>query len=214
MTDFNEIYKICVTVQKDYRRDLQEILDNYFLKHFIIEPRPWKAVLGNKQCKPIAIHRDFSPLESYQTYPLRFNWPKYSYAMLTKELIKLGFVVYRKDHYLYLCTPQVVGHQLTYAQKKVREINRSYGIYCAEEKKKAKKLYSQFLDSLVEGKTIMDKIYVLDNNLILFKVDDIDKNYELASSHCKRYFNRMMTRDGISFFQDSQRNLQGYLIRI
>ena len=192
-----ELREHCKKLRIQREEDLKSVLSNYFEYYFISGHRPWKAVIGNKKCKPIPIHRDFysSGMSSSEH---KFEWPNFSEEALRQSLINLGFYV--TEHRISLCVPPCEeGKELTFAQDWVKKINTSYSEYCANEKEVAKKRYSEFLSKLYSTPLEKTKTFSEYTLFCDFKFDTE------ISSVCNRYMLRFMSRDGIAqYFEDGK----------
>ena len=85
MATVDNLREHCKELRKKREEELKTVLDDYFDENFITKHRPFRAVIGNKKCKPIPIHNSFG------TY--RYQWPNFSEELLRHELENLGFVV-------------------------------------------------------------------------------------------------------------------------
>lgn len=192
-----ELREHCKKLRIQREEDLKSVLSNYFEYAFISRHRPWKAILGNKKCKPIPIHRDlYYPMKT--GFWCKFEWPNFSEEALRQCLTNLGFYV--TEHRISLCVPPCEeGKELTFAQDWVKKINTSYSEYCANEKEVAKKRYSEFLSKLYSTPLEKTKTFSEYTLFCDFKFDTE------ISSVCNRYMLRFMSRDGIAqYFEDGK----------
>ena len=141
MTTINELRQYCERLSNERREELKSALNNYFSSTFIEGHRPFRAVIGNKRCKPIPIHRSFMMKSVESVYSYEMTWPNYSEELIRRELENLGFVITQNQISISV-PPHKKGTTLTFAQKWVKKINDSYSEFCANEK------------SLEEGDTV------------------------------------------------------------
>ncbi len=193
MTTAKELREYCDKLRKVQEEDLESVLNNYFESAFIARHRPWRAVIGNKRCKPIPIHRDFSFTEVEQDtlFPEKFKWPNLSEEAIRQELANLGFVVTGPRIAISVPTCEK-GKKLSFAQEWVKKINYSYSIYCKTEKELAKSLYPEFLSELRSTPTENIKIY---DEYVLFSGFKFSKT---ISPICHRVILSLMESDGIA----------------
>lgn len=197
MTTATELRKYCDQLRIQREEDLKSILNDYFEFSFIEAHRPWKAVIGNKRCKPIHIHSNFYSLDE-AVFCHEFKWPNLSEDLLRKNLESLGFVI--TEHRILLTVPACEkGEKLTFAQEWVKKINSSYLQYCVNEKKKANELYAEFISKLHSAPSESVKTY---EEYTLFEEFKFEPN---ISSKCARYIKSWMLRDGIEeYYEDGK----------
>lgn len=190
MTTERNLREHCDKLRVRRQEDLKTVLNDYFESAFISAHRPWKAVIGNKRCKPIPIHRDFCFLEETLLFSHKFQWPNFSEEVLRKELSNLGFVV--TEHRISISVPACAkDEKLTFAQRWVKKINASYSEYCAIEMKKAKALYPEIISKLFSTSTKNIKTC---DGYTLFCGFEIDCK---MSPKCAAYIRKLMLHDGI-----------------
>ena len=134
MTTAKELRQHCEKLRENRKQELKLVLDSYFESMFIVGHRPFRAVIGNKKCKPIPIHRDFLAFSGETVLNYKIQWPNFSEELLRKELENLGFII-TKNRICISVPPYEKGAKLSFAQEWVRKINASYSDYCANEKK-------------------------------------------------------------------------------
>ena len=185
-----ELREYCENLWEDRQNELEYVLDCYFSSVFIEGHLPFRAVIGNKKCKPVPIHRSFIKTSGGPNISDKFMWPNISEELIREELKRLGFVV--TEGKICISVPAYKkGEKLSYAQKWVKEINDCYAAYCAGEKREAKEVYSDLLSDLFEVSTESIKIY---KDYVLF----YDFKYgEKISAKCLAYVRKMMKDDGI-----------------
>lgn len=195
MTTVKELREHCDKLRIQREEDLKSVLNDYFESAFISDHRPWRAVIGNKKCKPIPIHRDFYyPGQSSLGH--KFEWPNFSEEGLRQSLVNLGFTV--TEHRISLCVPACEeDKKLTFAQEWVKKINASYSEYCANEKKLARELYSEFVSMLFSIPT--ENVKTCDEYTLF-----CDFKFEhTISSKCATYIINLMSHDGIEAYYEN-----------
>lgn len=197
MTSATELREHCDQLRIQREEDLKSILNDYFESSFIEAHRPWKAVIGNKRCKPIPIHRDFYSSDA-TSFCRKFKWPNLSEDSLRKGLESLGFVI--TEHRISLAVPACEkGEKLTFAQEWVKKINYSYSQYCVNEKKKANELYAEFISKLHSAPSESVKTY---EEYTLFEEFKFEPK---ISSKCATYIRDLMSRDGLEeYYEDGK----------
>ncbi len=196
--------------------ELKFVLNIYFENEFIKAHRPWRAVIGNKKCRPIPIHRSIRfPRKEYEGSNM-LVWPKMDEETLKMELENLGFVIkdYKNineelkglgikiiaDKISISVSPIEKGKELTFAQEWVKKINQSYSEYCAKEKRLAMSIYSEMMVEL--GKKSTKEIELRKNKELLFY--GYKQNYTV-SQKCNKYINRFMRENGVrECFEDGE----------
>lgn len=79
MTTATELREYCDQLRIQREEDLKSILNDYFEFSFIEAHRPWKAVIGNKRCKPISIPiRPYFYISDETFFCYKFKWPNLS----------------------------------------------------------------------------------------------------------------------------------------
>lgn len=137
---------------------LKAVLNAYFEYSFIKAHKPFRAVIGNKECRPIPIYRDFpgygrtiittkGTMVTERVDLPHFEWPIEPEEALRKELESLGFVL--TEHWITIAVqPYKKEEPMSFAQGWVKKINASYAAYCESEKKEAEKVYPTLLAQL------------------------------------------------------------------
>ena len=197
MTTAKELREHCDKLRIQREEDLKSVLNDYFESDFISGHRPWRAVIGNKKCKPIPIHRDFY-YSGQSGFGHKFEWPNLSEEVLRQSLVNLGFTV--TEHRISLCVPACEkGKKLTFAQEWVKKINASYSEYCANEKKLARELYSEFVSKLFSTPT--ENVKTCDGYTLF-----CDFKFEpTISSKCATFIRKLMSHDGIEeYFENGE----------
>ncbi len=196
MTKAKELREYCEKLRVEREENLKTVLNDYFEAVFIKSHKPWRAVIGNKKCKPIPIYRDFYYFENNSTYPektefgWRFKWPNMSEEMIRQGLMNLGFVI--TENWISISVPAYEkGKKLTFAQEWVKKINTSYSEYCANEKKRADRLYEECISDLMSMPTEFIRTF---DEYTLFCEFMFSKEISIT---CAKFFNRLMVHDGI-----------------
>lgn len=180
------------TLKREKENELKFVLGVYFEKYFIRAHRPWRAVIGNKRCKPIPIHRNiYFPKNDNKCLGGLLLWPNMDEELLRDELKKLGFVL--TNNAISVSVPKrKKGKKLTFAQECVKEINYSYSEYCLLQKNIASQLYSEVVREL---RRIPSKdIKLCKDGEIMFLGYKIEKTID---SKCYTFLKRLMKEDGM-----------------
>lgn len=182
------IEKLRIEREKEAKQQIEKLLENFFQKCFIEGHRPWRAVIGNKRCKPVPIHYH---IEFYRESSVDkdWMWPDMPESFIREYLEELGFVLTKKN----ICVSvdaYTKGETMSFAQEWVRRINHSYSVYCLNEKKLAEKMYSDFIQELIE--TPVEKIKICDG-YVLFEKFKFSKE---VSRKCAHHLNRLLMNDG------------------
>ena len=190
MTTAKELRQHCEQLRKEREEELKSVLSDYFESTFIAGHKPFRAVIGNKKCKPIPIHRWFLAFSGETVLNYKIQWPNFSEELLRKELENLGFII-TKNRICISVPPYEKGAKLSFAQEWVRKINASYSDYCVKEKKIANAVYSEIVSALHSTPTESIKTY---DGYTLFCGVKFDRE---ISSKCATFIRRLMRRDGI-----------------
>lgn len=193
MTIVEELREQCKELACDREKELKVVLSDYFYSSFMERHKPFRAVIGNKKCKPIPIHRDFATFSGKTVVGYEYVWPNYSEVKLRRELEKLGFVVTEKNISISV-PPHKKGEKLSFAQEWVKKINDRYSEYCADEKKAAKEIYSEFISELISAPDRSKKTCC---GYTLFC--DFKFNREI-SPKCATFVKRLMMHDQIRHY--------------
>jgi len=190
---------------------LKAVLNAYFKYSFIKAHKPFRAVKGNKKCKPIPIYRDFSgrrriyySITTTDTHTevnnifegLSFEWPIEPEGALRKELENLGFVLTECRISIFV-PPFQKGEPMSFAQEWVKKINASYAEYCDSEKKKATRLYKQFIDELMATPYTLQ----LDEDHVLYPNFRLNQS---ISRPCYKFIKRLMVANGIDAYYEGK----------
>lgn len=198
MTTVKELRQHCERLTSKREEELKSALSEYFHSTFIAGHRPFRAVIGNKKCKPIPIHRTFVAFSGETLLSYKIKWPNFSEELLRKELENLGFII-TKNRISISVPPYEKGAKLSFAQEWVKKINASYSEYCANEKKVANEMYSEFISALYSVPVESIKTY---DEYTLFCDFKFDRK---ISSKCATFIRRLMTRDGIEeYYEDGK----------
>lgn len=185
------IEKLRIEREKEAKQQIEKLLENFFQKCFIEGHRPWRAVIGNKRCKPVPIHYH---IEFYRESSVDkdWMWPDMPESFIREYLEELGFVLTKKN--ICVSVPAYKkGETMSFAQRWVKKINHSYSVYCLNEKKLAEKMYSNFIQELIE--TPVEKIKIRDG-YVLFEKFKFSKE---ISRKCYHNIKRTMKEDGYIF---------------
>lgn len=197
MATIEELREFCNQVREQRRNDIKAILNDYLETYFIANPRPWRAVIGNKNCKPIPIHRKFYVKKTRKLYVKKeptkcdfFSWPDLQEAEIREVIESLGFVITKSC--ISISVPaHEKGKPLTFAQKWVKKINDNYAVYVVTERKKARAYHDELISSLCT--TSVEKIKICDD-YTLFQ----DFKFETTMSRiCSNYLKKLLLDDGI-----------------
>lgn len=197
MTTAEDLRKHCERLRKNRKEELKLVLDSYFKSMFIEKHRPFRAVIGNKRCKPIPIYRDFR-YSSEPEHWAEFEWPNLSEELLRKELENLGFVL-TKNEICISVPPCEKGAELSFAQMQVKKINAAYSEFCVREKKHAKKIYSEYITSL---KYLPDEKIKTYDGYTVFDDRDIPSS-EVVEPKCRTYFEQLLVSDRLERYYEN-----------
>ena len=158
MASIEDLHNRCNTLRAQRKEEVISVLDKWLTKRFIEHSRPWHAVVGNKRCRPIPIHRDFyndfNPSreeEDNYVFSNKYYWPNISQDELKSILKELGFVVYTEFSRLCIAVPpRKRGNAYTYAQEWVKKINYNYSTFIVKERSESLTTYNQVLCELFE----------------------------------------------------------------
>ena len=189
MATANELREHCTNLYVEREKSLRSVLSEYFESAFIARHRPFRAVIGNRKCKPIPIYRDFAfPIKD--AFEFKVVWPNFSEETLRKELSKLGFVI-TPNRISISVPPPKKGDKMTFAQEWVMKINHSYSVYCSNEKKLAEELYPNVIKKLYSTPA---------ENIITYDGYTLFRNFKYEHSislKCATFLRKLMLRDGI-----------------
>ncbi len=200
----------CKEIHQQRQQEVELILTDW-LELFISTGHAWRAVTGNKKCKPLPIHKYFSSSDRLSTtyeeykksydfvYGNRFCWPDIPEKEIFEIIEGLGFIICTFNHLsctlanMCLVVPDSKKSQpLTFAQKWVRKINHAYSEYIVSEKNLAKNYYEAMVSQLCEcpsGSIQICDEYALFKNYVFDSIG--------MSLRCVRYIRAMMHKDGL-----------------
>ena len=202
MNSIQELRERCDQLHIQREEALKAVLVDYFESSFIEGHSPWKAIIGNKNCKPIPIHRAFRTFGANSSYCRPFEWPNLSEELIRKHLKSLGFAV--TEDKIRLSVPACEkGKKLTFAQEWVKKINHSYSQYCAKEKRLAKEVYSALISQL--DSTPDKDVKTFEGYTLFYGV----KSENPISAKCAAYTRSLMARDMIEEYYDESNNYVG-----
>ena len=198
MTTVEELRQHCQRLALEREEELKEVIEDYFLATFIAANRPFRAVIGNRKCRPVPIHQTFIELSCNELLCHEVKWPNLSEELIRKGLENLGFVITKQE----ICVsvpPYKKGSKMTFAQEWVKKINDNYSDYCAYEKKKAKEAYSEFIAALV---SVPKESIMTFDEFTLF----CDFKFEgEITKKCLKFLKKMLVRDGIEeYFENGE----------
>lgn len=181
------IKKLRIERENEAKQQIEKLLENFFQQSFIEGHRPWRAVIGNKRCKPVPIHHHIGFYKE-SSIDKDSMWPDMPESFIREYLETLGFVLTESP--MCISVPAYKkGEAMSFAQKWVRKINHSYSVYCLNEKKLAEKMYSDFIQELIE--TPVEKIKIRDG-YVLFENFKFSKE---VSRKCANYLNRLLMNE-------------------
>ena len=198
MATAKELRQHCDQLRIEREEELKSALNDYFESTFMVVHRPFRAVIGNKKCKPIPIYRDFLAFYEGKVIHYKIQWPNFPEELLRKELENLGFII-TENKISISVPPYKKGTKLSFAQECVKKVNASYSDYCAKERQIAKELYSEFVSALLS--TPDESILTYDEYTLFcdFRFDCI------VSSKYAKFMRKLMARDGIEeYYEDGE----------
>lgn len=164
--------------------------------------RPWKAVIGNKKCKPIPIHRDVYFVNHEYRLSYTLYWPDLPEKMIIEIIESLGFVV--SGPHLCLSVPAYEkGKPLTFAQEKVKYINDCYSRYILKTRQEARAYYQEVLGLLFS---------MPEEQISSFDEYTLYRDFKFStpiSRDCCHYLNLYLSRNGIQQLFDETGNYLG-----
>ncbi len=200
----------CKEIHQQRQQEVELILTDW-LELFISTGHAWRAVTGNKKCKPIPIHKYFRNSDrlttTYDEYKKGYNfrrlnefrWPDIPEKEIFEIIESLGFIICTFNHLSYTLANMCLvvpdskkGQPLTFAQKWVRKINHAYSEYIVSEKNLAKNYYESMVSQLCDVPYETIQIY---DGYALFK--GFEFNSSNISLRCARYVRTMMHKDGL-----------------
>ncbi len=185
--------------ENEAKQQIEKLLEKFLQHYFIEDHRPWRAVIGNKRCKPVPIHYH---IEYYRESSVDkdWMWPDMPESFIREYLETLGFVLTKGE--ICVSVPAYKkGEPLSFAQKWVRKINHSYSEYCVNEERRAVEIYSDFIDELINTPTENIK---LRNGYVLFTGFKFSKELSRRPYH---YLKKRMKEDGIFEVQDTEHGI-------
>lgn len=205
MTTAKELHNFCNELRNQRREEVKVLLTNW-LAGFIANHKRWRAVIGNRKCRPIPIHRDFTKNPLFSNYYIL--WPDLPDEEIQAVIESLGFVVTGKNcnSFCLSVPPYENGKKLTFAQEWVRKINHNYSVYVAHERKKAEFFYHVILSELCDSSATNVKIC---NGYTLFEGYRFQTE---ISSQCYHYIRSLLAKDGIEQYYDECDGYEGLRI--
>lgn len=218
MATLQELRDFCNTVREQRRKDVESVLTDWLESRFIESNNPWRAIIGNKKCKPIPIHRDFSskkikdPYDKdfYNIWHDIFYWPDLPEKEIREIIENLGFIIVKNKCHpndpdkLCLAVPAYEkGKPLTFAQEWVKKINYNYSLYIVDNRKKAEQYYNKVISKLCESPI---------KNMSTRDGFTIFENFEFEvpmDYKCYSYLRKLLNDSGIEDYDDEEGNLRG-----
>lgn len=204
MKTVEELRQYCNDIHARRREAVLIVLENFLERDFLYSHRPWKAVIGNRKCKPIPIHR----------YILKTSrpgatlvWPDLPLDEIIEIIESLGFVVTSSENLRIVVPPCPKGKPLTFAQEWVKRINYNYSLYVDKQKRRAKELYPEFISQLSE--TPFTKIK-RGNNCTFFEDFSFRNPKEEYDFIFYRYLKNLLAKDGIIPYENGDH--KGYCV--
>lgn len=203
-----ELRELCNKIHEERRKEVETVF-KCWLGDFIKDNRPWRAVEGNKRCKPIPMYKSFSYKRIRNLRDEGKFFSRYFPDLPNKEIKEiiegLGFVVFESRYYdtegnFCIAIPACEkGKPLTFAQEYVRKINYNYSLYIAEEKKKAREIFDEIITEL--SNMPIEKI-TRGKGLTLFE----EYRYQtVVSRECARFCKRLYEKNGIKeYYEDGE----------
>lgn len=193
------------TLRERRIKEVKTVLEAW-LNSFVEEKhRPWRAIIGNRKCKPIPIHRDVHFVNHKYFLSYSLYWPDLPEKMIIEIIESLGFVV--SGPLLCLSVPAYEkGKPLTFAQEKVKYINDSYSSYVLKTKQEAKAYYQEVLGLLFSMSE--EQISSFDNYTLY-------RDFKFPtpiSRDCYHYLKLYLSRNGIQELFDENGNYLGMQI--
>lgn len=186
-------------IYDEHKEEIKRTIEYWIDKKVIPSHRPWRAVIGNKRCKPIPIHRDFAPMSKKRSIhgdmeDLLYGimWPDFEESEIREHIESLGFVIGTRSKYLAISVPSTKnGESLTFAQGCAKKVNDNYSRYCQKEKHKAEEIFPQFIEKMYNTPT--DNIKIGDN-CVIYKGFMFSKR---VSQECATFCYRLLKKEGI-----------------
>lgn len=204
LRDAELLREYCDKLKINCTEEIKSVLERYFTERFIEGHKPWRAVVGNKRCKPIPIYRSFV-FPGVPGAVWRFEWPNITEAALRNELEKLGFVI-DKRRITVAVKPLKKGEKMTFAQKWVKKINESYSKYCANEIKNAKTMYFEVISELMTHPK--EKIKITEDGIIFFDF----KFGTTLSRQCVTALRKLLKDNGIEELYNENGKYRGMIV--
>lgn len=198
MSNAKELRERCNQLKDERREELKSVLNIYAQEYF--STRPFRAVIGNKRCKPIPIHKSILGFEQKSVYHDRYLfWPNFSKDQLRKELEDLGFVLTESSNFCISIPPIQKGKKLTFAQKWMKMINDNYSAYCHNQKKLANEVYSTLILDLLSMSA--EEIKTCEGYTLFYNYKYNSKSK--ISIKCYSYVKSLMAKDRIAEFYEN-----------
>lgn len=188
MITVNDLRERCKKIHSNRRKKVECVLESWLKESFIFKNRPWRAVIGNKRCKPIPIHRD---ILSYRDNTHFLCWPDLPEHEIREILEILGFVIIGAK--LSLAVPPLEkGKPLTFAQEWVKRINYNYSLYIRNERMLAEKSYNDIISLLYNAP---DKSIRICDGYVLF--EGVNISNITGSAHFSRFLTNLLSRNDL-----------------
>ncbi len=210
MKTVQELRERCNNIREEQIEEVRKTIE-YWIEEVVIPKNvPWRAVIGNRRCKPVPIHKDFSVRKKNINGIILKNgeicWPNFEDEIIREYIECLGFVIGKRSDYLAISVPpHEKGKTLTFAQECVRKVNDNYSCYCQREKSKAKELFSEVIEEIYNT-----SIYEIQENddCVIFKDFKFSKK---VSKECARFSNRLLRKNGIKPYYEEVNGKRKYI---
>jgi hypothetical protein len=200
-----KLRELCNEIHQERREEVETVF-KCWLADFIKDNRPWRAVEGNKRCKPIPMHMNFScgrirNLRDEKKFYYRY-FPDLPDEEIKEIIEGLGFVVYdsrfnpNMGRFCITVPAYEKGKPLTFAQEYVRKINHNYSLYIAGERKKAREIFDKIITELTHmpiEKITRGKDFTLFEG---YKYEDE------ISLECARFYRKLYKKAGMEIYYE------------
>ena len=197
MKTVQDLRERCNNIKDEQREEVRKTIE-YWLEEIVIPKNvPWRAVIGNRRCKPVPIHKDFSAIKKCKYGEIKSSWGLVCWPNFEDEIIReciesLGFVIGTRSNNLAISVmPYEKGKPLTFAQECVKKVNDNYSLYCQREKNKAEELFPEIIEELYNT-----SIYKIQENddCVIFKNFEFSK---IINKECVKFCRRLLRKKGI-----------------
>ena len=195
MRTINDLYEHINQEHSKRQKQIKTAIIDYFTYHFIKCHKPWRAIKTRNKCVT-------------EPFYAKLSWPNLPEDNIRECIIKLGFVLFRPSKTMwYVTVPKwKKGEKLTFAQEWVKKINDNYTKYCAQEKERAKALFSEYISELISSSP--EKIHFF-SEYTLFEGFVFR---EVISVECARFMREMLKNEGIEEYCENDKYV-GIIVR-